>query len=104
MKGKGVRLEGETAVFLDKRPLKQAISSLYAIQRLPENQLTQIKEEHLDLIELLENDYSLIERHLPLAFDLLPNDYASTIRPRIENISKPMTKKEISTLLKMQLK
>ena len=103
LKGKQVSLQGEIEIFLHKRPLKQAISTLYAIQRLPESQRKLIQQNHLDLETLLDHDYSLIERYCPLFSEIIPEKYLSRIIKKLDSVSEPMTEKECSRLLSMDL-
>lgn len=103
LKGKQVTLQGEIEVFLDKRPLKQAISTLYAIQRLPELQRKNIQQNHPDLEGLLAQDYSLIERYCPLFSDIIPEKYLPRIITKLDSVSEPMTEQECSRLLTMDL-
>ena len=103
MKGKGVEIVGEISTFLQKRPLKQAVSTLYAIKRLPKHQLEEIINLHPDLNYLLEDDYSFIERYAPMSLDLLPDNQKSIIEKRLNEISNPMSKKDIERLLTIDL-
>ena len=103
MKGKGVEIVGEISTFLQKRPLKQAVSTLYAIKRLPKHQLEEIINLHPDLNNLLEDDYSFIERYAPMSLDLLPDNQKSIIEKRLNEISNPMDKKDIERLLTIDL-
>lgn len=103
MKGKKVEIIGEISTFLQKRPLKQAVSTLYAIQRLPKHQLEEINNSYPDLKGLLEEDYSFIEKYAPMSLNLLPTNQRSIIEERLNKISKPMNKKEIETLMSIDL-
>jgi hypothetical protein len=103
MKGQVVEIKGEIAIFLEKRPLKQAISTLYAIQRLPQKQLQQIKSQHPDLERLLNQDYSLIERYMPNALEILPEPHKNIVKTRLDELCEEMTKEEISILINMNL-
>ena len=103
LKGKQVSLQGEIEIFLHKRPLKQAISTLYAIQRLPKLQRELIKQNHPDLETLLAQDYSLIERYCPLFSEIIPENYVSRIINKFDSVSEPMTEQECSRLLSMDL-
>ena len=103
MKGRAVEIKGEIAIFLEKRPLKQAISTLYAIQRLPQKQLQQIKSQHPDLEGLLNQDYSLIERYMPNALEILPEPHKKIAKARLDAICEEMTKEEISIIFNLNL-
>ncbi len=103
IKGKSINLTGEISTFLEKRPLKQAISTLYAIQRLPGYQLEKIKSLYPDLTSLLKQDYTFLEKYLPTSLELLPADCRPIIEYKLNNISKPMTDNEIKKLLTINL-
>ena len=102
-KGKPVSLQGEIEIFLHKRPLKQAISTLYAIQRLPESQRKSIQQNHPDLETLLDQDYSLIERYCPLFSEIVTEKYLPRIIKKLDSVSEPMTEQECLRLLSMDL-
>jgi chondroitin synthase len=104
MRGRDIRLEGETLSFLGKRPLKQAASTLYAIQRLPEEQQQQITSLHEDLGELLGADYGFLDRFHPGALLLVPERYRSRTESKIRALIDQMTDVEQEQLLSMDLK
>ena len=103
MKGKDINIDGEISIFLAKRPLKQAISTLYAIQRLPSEQVEYISSLYPDLKKYLTHDFTLIERYLPGALKLLPDGLKKYIELKINNFAEPMTKKEVQLLLTIDL-
>ena len=103
LKGKPVEIKGEILAFLEKRPLKQAISTLYAIQRLPSEQLASINNSFPDLNQLLKLDYSLIERHLSNALEILPDDCRGIVKKRLEDVSDAMSDDEVQRLLNIKL-
>ena len=103
LKGKAVSIKGEIEVFLQKRPLKQAISTLYAIQRLPIPQQELIKQQCPDLVELLKEDFSLIERYYPKSLEIIPERYREQTLKKLDEVSKPMSEEECKALLSMNL-
>ena len=103
LKGKAVSIQGEIEVFLQKRPLKQAISTLYAIQRLPIPQQELIKQQCPDLVELLKEDFSLIERYYPKSLEIIPERYREQTLKKLDEVSKPMSENECKALLSMNL-
>ena len=103
MKGKGIEIVGEIAIFLEKRPLKQAVSTLYAIQRLPPHQLEEIRNSYPDLKDMLEGDYSFIEKYAPMALNLLPINQKPIIEERLDQVAKPMSEEEVERLLTIDL-
>lgn len=103
MKGKEVQIQGEIETFLNKKPLKQAISTLYAIQRLPQEQQDFIRRNFTDLNDLMDGDYSLIERYNPMFLDLIPDAYRTYVAKKLNNIAEPMSDSEVETLLSIDL-
>ena len=103
MKGKSIEIVGEISTFLEKRPLKQAVSTLYAIQRLPKTQLEEIRIRYPDLDDLLKDDYSFIENYLPMSLDLLPTNQRHIIEKRLKEVSLPMNEKQVEMLLTIDL-
>ena len=103
MKGKKINVTGEISTFLEKRPLKQAISTLYSIKRLPSDQVKLITNQHRDLKKYLNHDFSLLERYLPNALNLLPDDLNKFVKLKLDNVTEPMTKEEIDLLLTIDL-
>lgn len=103
LKGKEVVIQGEIEIFLHKRPLKQAISTLYAIQRLPIAQQESIKKKYPDLSILLDDDYSMIERYFPSFVEIIPERYRMELLNKIEAVAEPMTQEECSRLLSINL-
>lgn len=103
MKGKEVQIQGEIEIFLNKKPLKQAISTLYAIQRLPQEQQNFIRRKFSDLSELMDGDYSMIERYNPMFFDIIPEMYRTHIAKKLNTVAEPMSESEIDNLLSIDL-
>jgi hypothetical protein len=103
LKGKEVQIQGEIEIFLEKRPLKQAISTLYAIQRLPQEQQNFIRERFPVVGELIDGDYSLIERYNPAFLDLIPGVYRGYVAEKLNGIAEPMSETEVETLLSLNL-
>ena len=98
MKGHSIRIEGEIATFLAKRPLKQAASTLYAIKRLPEHQRQLIEKQHPDLEPLLKEDYSFLDRYHPEALELTPEAYRASILTYLRERFEPMSDEETARL------
>ena len=103
MKGKSIEIVGEISTFLEKRPLKQAVSTLYAIQRLPKTLLKEISIRYPDLDDLLKDDYSFIENYLPMSLDLLPTNQRHIIEKRLNEVTLPMNEKQVEMLLTIDL-
>ena len=96
-------IQGEIEAFLGKRPLKQAISTLYAIQRLPTVQQNQIRTKFPELSKLIEEDYSLIERYYPGFLEIIPEEYREYIENKLNKIAEPMADNDQERLLNMNL-
>ena len=103
MKGKEVQIQGEIEIFLEKKPLKQAISTLYAIQRLPQEQQNFIRTKFPDVGKLMDGDYTMIERYNPAFLDLIPDAYRTYVAKKLNNIAEPMSDSEVETLLSIDL-
>ena len=103
MKGKEVQIQGEIEIFLEKKPLKQAISTLYAIQRLPQEQQNFIRTKFPDVGKLMDGDYTMIERYNPAFLDLIPDAYRTYVAKKLNNIAEPMSDSEVETLLGIDL-
>ena len=103
LKGKEVQIQGEIEVFLNKKPLKQAISTLYAIQRLPQAQQDSIRNRFPGVGELLEGDYSMIERYNPAFLDLIPDAYKGYVKEKLNAVAESMSETEVETLLSLNL-
>ena len=103
MKGKEVQIQGEIEVFLNKKPLKQAISTLYAIQRLPQAQQNSIRDRFPGVGKLIEGDYSMIERYNPAFLDLIPDAYKGYVKEKLNAVAEPMSETEVQTLLSINL-
>jgi len=103
MKGKEVQIQGEIEIFLEKKPLKQAISTLYAIQRLPQEQQNFIRTKFPEVGKLMDGDYTMIERYNPAFLDLIPDAYRTYVAKKLNNIAEPMSDSEVETLLSIDL-
>jgi len=91
--------EGEIKKFLSKRPLKQAASTLYSMQK------DSVSKEGInvrllfdDLKPLLEQDLSFLEKNYQPALDLLPQRYRAFTRGILSKFSQPMSNHDIELL------
>jgi hypothetical protein len=96
------KLEGEIETFLEKRPLKQAASTLYSIQQggVSEKGI-RIAERFPDLNPLLALDF--LNRYLPTASELLPARYRDYTVERLTQYSKPMLASDLEKLKQVDL-
>ena len=84
-------LEGEIESFLGKRPLKQAVSTLYSIQRGGKSvEGTDVVERFPDLAPMLEIDLEFLTRHLDTALNLLPSRYLTFTQSRLMSFADQM--------------
>ena len=86
--GNIIYFEGEIKKFLSKRPLKQAASALYSMQKGSVSK-EGINVELLfdDLKPLLEKDLSFLERNYQPALDLCLKD--TELSPKVFSLSFP---------------
>ena len=97
-------LSNEIITFLSKKPIKQAVSTLYSIQRGGVSaEGIDIRSEFPSILPLLNLDYSFLESHHPKAFDLLPKKYQRFTESRMNHFTPKMTKKDIENLKKIHL-
>ena len=85
------KMSNEISTFLRKRPLKQGLATLYALQ-LMEKSGDAIPEEASDLIPILNEDLDFLNQYWPPYLDLLPEKYRQFTKEKLENFSSPMTK------------
>lgn len=97
-------LSNEIITFLSKKPIKQAVSTLYSIQRGGVSaEGIDIRSEFPSILPLLDLDYSFLESHHPKAFDLLPEKYQRFTESRMNHFRPKMSKKDIENLKKIDL-
>ena len=99
MLGRPFKMSGEIKKFLSKEPLKQAVSTLYSIQRggVASNGI-RVEEKFPHLNPHLEMNLTWLERHYPPALELLPDRYRDYTTNRLEQISAKMTQGDIELL------
>ena len=99
MLGRPFKMSGEIKKFLSKQPLKQAVSTLYSIQRrgVASNGI-RVEEKFPHLKPHLEMNLTWLERHYPPALELLPDRYRDYTTNRLEQISAKMTQGDIELL------
>jgi len=90
---------GEIETFLSKRPLKQAVSTLYSIQKGGiSEQGVNISDKFPDLKPLLSRDFDFLNRYYQPSIDLLPARYRYFSKKRLSKFAKPMTSEDTSNL------
>ena len=95
MKGKEVGISGEIENFLGKEPLKQMVSTLYSLQRLPESQINEITDRFPHILRYIDLPLDLLNRYLPDSFDMCPEQYKDYVLERLNLLSEPMTDEEV---------
>ncbi len=99
LQGDDYTMSSEISTFLKKKPLKQAVSTLYSIQRgkLLE-QHRNFKKDFEHLATFLQEDWSYLERYLPDALDLIPSKYKTFTESRLNQSVAVMQVDDVSRL------
>jgi tetratricopeptide (TPR) repeat protein len=85
-------MSNEIKTFLSKRPLKQAASTLYSIQKMDEKERDSvIIPISSDLEELLKIDFTFLENHHKGALALVPLKYRKFTQSRLSKYAVPMS-------------
>ena len=98
------QMSPEISTFLTKRPLKQGIATLLALQILHKMN-HQIPEEVQDLIPLMSKDLGFLNKYWGQSIDLLPSKYQEITKERLSRLIPEMDidlyslDSEITTLL-----
>lgn len=102
--GHEFKFSKEIDTFLQKRPLKQAASTLYSIQKLRNHSsYDEIVSKSRDFNSLLEKDYSYLESHHEGALNLLPEKYRRFTSIRIAKYCDAMTTEQFDDLSSVDL-
>ena len=96
MKGEAVKISGEIESFLGKEPLKQMVSTLYSLQRLPKSQIDEITKKFPHILRYIDLPLELLNRYIPDSFDMCPEQYRDGIIQKLNDVSEPMTEKEVN--------
>ena len=81
----------EISKFLSKRPLKQGLATLYALQMM-ETSNDKIPNEAEDLISILDFDLSFLHDYWEPSLNLLPEKYREITTVKLNQIASPMSK------------
>ena len=79
----------EISKFLSKRPLKQGIATLYALQMMY-NQKQEVPEEANDLIPLMKVDLNFLNHYWSPSLELLPQKYIQSTEKKLNEIVSKM--------------
>lgn len=82
-------MSNEISTFLAKRPLKQGLATLYALQIIHAAG-EKIPDEASDLIPLLDHDLKFLHHYWAPYLDLIPKKYKKYTQERINTFSTPM--------------
>ena len=95
----------EISKFLSKRPLKQGIATLYALQLLHKRKL-ELPDEVTDLSPLLNENLDFLLQYWEPSLHLIPEKYKSVTKNKLEKFASPMSidlysiKPEIGAILR----
>lgn len=89
--GQSWSMSPEISKFLSKRPLKQGLATLYALQMM-ETSNDKIPTEAEDLISILDFDLSFLHDYWEPSLNLLPEKYREITTVKLNQIASPMSK------------
>ena len=102
--GHDFNFSNEITTFLKKRPLKQAASTLYSIQKLEDtDSYGEIIETCDDLIGLLNEDFTFLTSHHSEGLKLLPSKYRRYTSNRLAKYADQMTPEHFEKLSSVDL-
>ena len=102
---KSWKMSPEISTFLGKRPLKQGVATLYALQLLHQRE-QELPDEIEDLLMLLDENLDFLLQYWGPSLDLIPEKYQSFTKNKLEMFASPMNidlyslKPEIGTALR----
>ena len=97
-------MSNEIITFLNKRPLKQAVSTLYSIQRNEDfYKIFESHEEIPNMDDLLKIPLEFLEYYYEPALSLLPIRYRRYTRTRLKNFAKPMPAEMIEQIQSLDM-
>ena len=104
MLGTPFEYTGEIETFLQKRPLKQAASTLYAIQKngISKNGIN-VVEKIGDIGHLLEINFEWMERYYLPSLELLPPRYKDFTKKKLDSFCSQMSKDDIDKLQSLDM-
>jgi hypothetical protein len=82
-------MSSEISKFLTKRPLKQGIATLYALQQI-HNQSGTIPTEAGDLISLMDTNLEFLNYLWGPSLDLLPSKYRAATKDKLSRYASVM--------------
>jgi glycosyltransferase involved in cell wall biosynthesis len=103
MRGESIVLSDEVRKFLSKKPLKQAASTVYALQKLPEKDKQSVLETFPKLSEYMQLDFSFLDRYHPSSETFVPKQYRKGYVIKLQSRFESMTEEEVTQLETMNL-
>lgn len=103
MRGEEIVLSEEVKTFLSKKPLKQAASTLFAIQKLPLKDKQSILKMFPELEEYMDVNFTFLERYHPKSEMFVPEQYQSLYLNKLQANFKEMTSEEVKQLESLNL-
>lgn len=103
MRGEEIILSEEVKTFLSKKPLKQAASTLYAIQKLPGKDKQSIIKRFPELEEYMDANFTFLERYHPSSEIFVPKQYRSLYLNKLQENFEVMSLEEVKELQSLDL-
>ena len=104
LQGIDFSLSDEIKTFLSKEPLKQAASTLFAIQRIGRS------KEGMNIVSMfphleskVERDWSFLHRYHEDALSMIPKKYRTFTKERLLRFGSPMTEDDVQALKAVNL-
>jgi glycosyltransferase involved in cell wall biosynthesis len=93
--GKNYSITGEIKTFLGKKPLKQAVSTIYSIQKSSSKQKKKIDKMFPSVKDFLSLDLDFLNFHYAPALEFLPLRYREFTKNRLKFFAEPMNEHHI---------
>jgi prolyl oligopeptidase PreP (S9A serine peptidase family) len=103
MRGEEIVLSEEVKTFLSKKPLKQAASTLYAIQKLPQRDKQSILKKFPELEKYMDANFTFLERYHPSSEMFVPEQYRNFYLNKLQANFEVMTPEEVKELESLSL-
>ncbi len=93
LRGEVAKISDEVQKFLNKEPLKQAVSTIYALQKISQKQ-PKLLAQFTHLEPLMSMDLGWLNRYHPNSSLFVPEDMRSLFLNKLNNIALPMSDEE----------
>ena len=97
-----VTISPEVDHFLSTEPLKQAVSTIFAIQQIVERK-PEFLEGYPHLRPMIQQNFGWLSRHHPCAQEFLPPSLRPMFLRKLSNYAKPMSQDEQSLVEHIEL-